>query len=474
LQVLKSLAEAHAAGIVHRDVKPSNVFLCSYAHEPEFVKVLDFGIAKSSELEGERRSSLTREGTTVGTPAYMAPEQVAGEEVGPAADLYSLGLVMAECLSGVRVMDGPSPFAVCSAQVAPTPVPLPAAVLSSPLAAVVGRAVEKDPRRRFSSALEMLHATTHALAAAQTGAAQAWPGASPGASRPGPSGAPSAVPSPYGGHVDLAHRATQAMVATPPSGERLPFDGSHGAHAASGLAAHGAASQPPLLGAGGETGAPTTVPAARTGHAQSSSRAGVALAAALGGALVLVALVGGLVATGVLRVGERGRRGEAEGSEASGRGAPSEEARASTSDPTKGPTSTAARPVVPSLPAPPQGGLALTAGAELKGRTFCHLDDATLQKRFSDAGFRVAVVPTPQSSVFDVAGPGSAEGTVIQWRMDRMSRDFFAQTIDDGVFARDEVALANGTTRTCLLHVDLGEGPARLEQAYALLMLLTR
>jgi len=101
-QVLKSLMEAHEIGIVHRDVKPSNLFLCEFTGETDFVKVLDFGIAKSLS----NGPGLTRDGAILGTPSYMAPEQVAGEEVTPATDLYALGLVMAEALAGRPVFSG--------------------------------------------------------------------------------------------------------------------------------------------------------------------------------------------------------------------------------------------------------------------------------------------------------------------------------------------------------------------------------
>ena len=148
--VLKSLMEAHALGIVHRDVKPANVFLCRYAGETDFVKVLDFGIAKAP-----RRTELTAHGWLVGTPQYMAPEQITGADLTPRADLYSLGLVMAMMLSGEPLVSGGTAEVIAD-QLSDAPLALPPAVLQSPLAAVLRRAVEKDPARRFSSAAEML------------------------------------------------------------------------------------------------------------------------------------------------------------------------------------------------------------------------------------------------------------------------------------------------------------------------------
>src|SRR5688572_23444445 len=87
IQVLKALMEAHSLGIVHRDIKPSNIMLCDYAGEPDFVKVLDFGIAK--QLSETDAPAITAFGGLVGTPAYMAPEQVKTGVVGPGTDLYA-------------------------------------------------------------------------------------------------------------------------------------------------------------------------------------------------------------------------------------------------------------------------------------------------------------------------------------------------------------------------------------------------
>ncbi len=99
VQVLRSLAEAHAQGIVHRDLKPENIMLTRPAGEADFVKVLDFGIAKVA-LPGTGDSAMTHSGIVLGTPVYMAPEQGMGRGVGPAADLYALGVILYECLTG--------------------------------------------------------------------------------------------------------------------------------------------------------------------------------------------------------------------------------------------------------------------------------------------------------------------------------------------------------------------------------------
>ncbi len=153
-QILKALAEAHARGIVHRDIKPGNVFLSDFAGEPDFVKVLDFGIARAPKEH--KTGGLTQEGVSLGTPAYMAPEQVLDEALDGRADLYAVGLLMSEMLSGVPVFRGDNAMKIAMQQIDAAPVPLPPVVSGSPLGAVIVRAAQKDPAHRFGSALEML------------------------------------------------------------------------------------------------------------------------------------------------------------------------------------------------------------------------------------------------------------------------------------------------------------------------------
>ncbi|MGZ3419837.1 MAG: serine/threonine-protein kinase [Polyangiales bacterium] len=150
-QVLKALMEAHHLGIVHRDIKPGNIFLCEFPGETDYVKVLDFGIAKSTTSH----TMLTQAGSTIGTPNYMSPEQVRGETLTPASDLYSVGLMMAEMLSG-RMVYGGGGTDVLIEQMSPNPVPLPPQLLSSPLYRVLVGSTQKDPARRYRSAEDML------------------------------------------------------------------------------------------------------------------------------------------------------------------------------------------------------------------------------------------------------------------------------------------------------------------------------
>jgi hypothetical protein len=155
-QVLKSLMEAHGRGIVHRDIKPANVLLCDFAGEPDFVKVLDFGVAKVAARDGE--GTLTQDGHAVGTPSYMAPEQVLGEQVDARSDLYAVGLTLAEMLSGRRIYEGDSAMKLCIAQASQNPVPLPVEVTRSAIGPAIVRATHKLPTQRYASAAEMLAA----------------------------------------------------------------------------------------------------------------------------------------------------------------------------------------------------------------------------------------------------------------------------------------------------------------------------
>jgi len=189
-QVLKSLMEAHSLGVVHRDIKPANIFICDFPGEPDFVKVLDFGIAKALHPEaGGTMAGLTQIGHAVGTPNYMAPEQVSGGAVGPASDLYALGLVMAEALTGNVVFTGETAIEVCMAQLSPNPVPHAAQVLQSPLGSVIHRATQKAPERRFASAAEMLRELESTMggnvaAGASAPGRASFAGSSPGQAAP--------------------------------------------------------------------------------------------------------------------------------------------------------------------------------------------------------------------------------------------------------------------------------------------------
>jgi serine/threonine protein kinase len=167
-QVLKSLMEAHALGIVHRDIKPSNVLLVDYSGETDFVKVLDFGVARRVQGAGDEseKAGITHDGQIIGTPSYMAPEQIRGASVGPQADLYALGLVMAEALTGMQVYSGDSAMQIWIKQTADEKVPLPHVVLGSVLGPVIARATAKAVSDRYPSAAAMREDLERLLVAA--------------------------------------------------------------------------------------------------------------------------------------------------------------------------------------------------------------------------------------------------------------------------------------------------------------------
>jgi serine/threonine protein kinase len=170
-QVLDALAAAHRAGIIHRDIKPDNIFLTSIAGVDDIVKVLDFGIAK---LYGETEApKLTMTGAVLGTPQFMAPEQARGRSVDARTDVHAVGTCMYLALTGRLPFSGDSFNALLFA-IAEEPAPPVTTVRSSVdprFAAIVERAMAKDPNARFPSAEEMRAALTPFLRAATSPAA---------------------------------------------------------------------------------------------------------------------------------------------------------------------------------------------------------------------------------------------------------------------------------------------------------------
>jgi tRNA A-37 threonylcarbamoyl transferase component Bud32 len=152
IQCCASLAEAHAIGIIHRDLKPDNVFLLNMAGSPDFVKVLDFSVAK---LLQENDRMKTQAGVVFGTPQYMSPEQGRGLPLDARSDLYGLGVLGYEMLSGRVPFHDDNPMTVIQmhlrAEVPPLPQTIPYSVQQ-----VVRRALEKDAARRYQSAGEMM------------------------------------------------------------------------------------------------------------------------------------------------------------------------------------------------------------------------------------------------------------------------------------------------------------------------------
>ena len=118
-QTLGSLEEAHAFGVMHRDIKPGNIMVFEHVGRPDQVKLLDFGIAKVAKATGSQSKDLTADGTLVGTPRYMSPEQIRGEEITPRSDIYSLGLVAYEMLVGSKAIAATSSVTIIGLQLEP-------------------------------------------------------------------------------------------------------------------------------------------------------------------------------------------------------------------------------------------------------------------------------------------------------------------------------------------------------------------
>lgn len=159
-QCLLSVQEAHSLGVLHRDLKPANILIFEHVGRGNRVKVLDFGIAKPmmDEASGHMTGAdLTMDGTILGTPRYMAPEQLKGEPMGPGSDIYSLGLVAFEMLAGEKAISGNSTMTVISKQLSPEPIVLPADMrLPGRFRAIVHKMLTKDASRRYQTAKEVL------------------------------------------------------------------------------------------------------------------------------------------------------------------------------------------------------------------------------------------------------------------------------------------------------------------------------
>jgi len=170
-QVCRALREAHALGVIHRDLKPANIFLSKHGDDDDFVKVLDFGLVKSVSERPEEQ--LTQTGLFMGSPKYMAPEQIQGTVVDGRTDVYSLGIVMYEMLAGKVPFERTSSVNVLMAHVGEPPPPMravnPQLVCSTSFEDLVMRCIAKDPSQRFASMDHLLSAIKLAHGVSMTG-----------------------------------------------------------------------------------------------------------------------------------------------------------------------------------------------------------------------------------------------------------------------------------------------------------------
>ena len=174
IEMCSSLAEAHAQGIVHRDLKPENVYLESRPGNPEFVKILDFGIAKVMRGDSidPQSPQLTATGQTLGTLEYMSPEQLMGKQLDGRSDVYALGVVAYEMITGrLPFPDAKGPAGLITAQLKQTPLPPSQANPKANLPPAADRAIlkclEKDKNNRYLDVTGFAHALQEVIDSAR-------------------------------------------------------------------------------------------------------------------------------------------------------------------------------------------------------------------------------------------------------------------------------------------------------------------
>jgi len=170
-QICRALREAHALDVIHRDLKPANIFLTRHGDDEDFVKVLDFGLVK--HLSERPEEQLTQTGLFMGSPKYMAPEQIQGGHVDPRTDIYSLGIIMYEMLAGKVPFDRPTSVNILMAHVGEPPPPMrevnPHLICSPQFEELVMRCIAKNPAERWSTMDEVLQAIKRAHNVSLTG-----------------------------------------------------------------------------------------------------------------------------------------------------------------------------------------------------------------------------------------------------------------------------------------------------------------
>jgi len=169
IECCEGLAAAHASDIVHRDLKPDNIFLVRKGNDGDFVKILDFGIAKVQSSESGKR--LTKTGMIFGTPQYMSPEQAAGSGVDARTDIYSLGIIMYEMLCGHVPFEADTFMGVLTKHLYEEPIPprrlVPPVDMPSNLEAILLKAIAKKPDKRYQS-MSAFAEDLHAVAEGRT------------------------------------------------------------------------------------------------------------------------------------------------------------------------------------------------------------------------------------------------------------------------------------------------------------------
>jgi TonB family protein len=220
-QICRSVHEAHALGVVHRDLKPGNVLLCERGEETDFVKVLDFGLVKDVTGKGQ---DLTQTGVFMGSPKYMAPEQVTSGEISARTDVYAVGIILYEMLCGKPPFEKRQSMSTLVAHVNDAPPPLaarnPGASISPAIEAVVMCCLEKSPDKRYASMRDLIKALKRSGGGDITDTFESLPRAKvdfeAAALRAGESG-PRTGSGPDGGPMALVDRAGPSSSRGPPS-----------------------------------------------------------------------------------------------------------------------------------------------------------------------------------------------------------------------------------------------------------------
>jgi eukaryotic-like serine/threonine-protein kinase len=191
-QICRSVHEAHALGVVHRDLKPGNVLLCERGEDTDFVKVLDFGLVKDVSGKGQ---DLTQTGVFMGSPKYMAPEQVTSGEISARTDVYAIGIILYEMLCGKPPFEKKQSMSTLVAHVNEPPPPLAERAkspVSPEMEAIVMCCLEKSPDARYASMRDLIKALKRASGGDLTETSEGLPRAridfEAASSRPGDGG----------------------------------------------------------------------------------------------------------------------------------------------------------------------------------------------------------------------------------------------------------------------------------------------
>ena len=159
-QICRALREAHSLGVIHRDLKPANLFLVEHGDETDFVKILDFGLVKN--VSDTKTEDLTQTGLFMGSPKYMAPEQIRGDRVDARTDIYALGIILYEMIAGKVPFDRPNSVNILMAHVNEEAPPIrqmnPNTTVSVAFEETIARCMAKNPDNRFKSMDEVLAA----------------------------------------------------------------------------------------------------------------------------------------------------------------------------------------------------------------------------------------------------------------------------------------------------------------------------